>query len=118
MRNLHNTKIPCFNDTAAVEIKHRRKLEKIWQKEITNRNKYLEFYHERRKLYNILYKAEKDYYHTRPGANKYNYENLFRICNSLLGKNKDLPLPPSESNQDLANDFNNFFSEKIWKIRT
>ena len=31
------TKISWFNDAAAVEIKHRRKLEKIWQKDISNK---------------------------------------------------------------------------------
>ena len=34
-------KIPWFSDTAAVEIRYRRKLEKIWQKDITNMDKYL-----------------------------------------------------------------------------
>ena len=34
-------KIPWFNNTAAEEIKHRRKLEKIWQKNITYIDKYL-----------------------------------------------------------------------------
>ena len=110
-------KIPGFNDTANVDIKHRRKLEKIWQKDITNMDKYLEFYHQWIKVYSILYKPEKDFYHTNLNENKCNYKQIFSICNSLLGRNQDLPLSPSESNQDLTNDFKNFFIEKIKQIR-
>ena len=38
-------------------------------------------------------------------------------ANRLLGRYQDLPLSPSESIQDLANDFNNFFIRKIQKIK-
>ena len=36
---------------------------------------------------------------------------------SLLDRGKDLPLPPCESKQQLANEFNEYFIDKIPKIR-
>ena len=42
---------------------------------------------------------------------------MFTICNNLLGRNQDLPLPPGFMNEELAEYFNNFFISKINKIR-
>ena len=46
-----------------------------------------------------------------------NYKQVFSVCDSLLGRGKDLPLPPCESKQQLANEFNECFINKIFKIR-
>ena len=46
-----------------------------------------------------------------------NPKQIFRICNSLLGRKKDSPLPPGFTNQELANNFNSFFITKITNIR-
>ena len=42
---------------------------------------------------------------------------MFSICDNLFGRSQDLPLPPCESNQELADIFNNFFLDKIPRIR-
>ena len=42
---------------------------------------------------------------------------MFNVCGSLLGKGKDLPLPPGFMNQEPANNFNDFFTTKITNIR-
>ena len=39
------------------------------------------------------------------------------MCNTLLGRSQELPLPTCNSNKELANDFNTFFTDKIQKIR-
>ena len=49
--------------------------------------------------------------------NKYNYRNIFGICNNLLGRNHNLPLLTCNSNKELADGFNTFFIDKIQKIR-
>ena len=49
--------------------------------------------------------------------NKNNFKAIFNICNNLLGRNLDLPLPPSDKNKMLAEVFNTFFIDKIAKIR-
>ena len=48
--------------------------------------------------------------------NKTNYKEIFNITNKLLNRNTDLPSPPTDDNQLLANEFNTFFHEKIDKI--
>ena len=61
--------------------------------------------------------AKKDFYKTSLNENKYNYKKIFGICNNLLGRNQDLPLPTYNSNKELANEFNIFFTDKIQEIR-
>ena len=58
-----------------------------------------------------------EFYKTALSDNKYDYIKVFNICNNLLGRNQDLPLQPSNSNKTLADEFNNFFIQKIEKIR-
>ena len=43
---------------------------------------------------------------------------MFKVCNSLLGKGKDLPLPHGFMNQELADNFNDFFTTEITNIRS
>ena len=61
-------------------------------------------------------KAERDFFLLKLAENKNNYKEIFNICNGLLGRNKDLPLPPTDNIQSLANSFNTYFREKIEKI--
>ena len=61
--------------------------------------------------------AEKAYYRDKLMEYKNDYIQEFSVCNSLLGRGKDLPLPPCESKQQLANEFNEYFIDKISKIR-
>ena len=61
--------------------------------------------------------AKKDFYKTSLNENKYNYKKIFGICNTLLGRSQELPLPTCNSNKELANDFNAFFTDKMHKIR-
>ena len=41
---------------------------------------------------------------------------ICNICKDLLGRDKNLPLPPCESNEVIANRFITYFSDKISKI--
>ena len=50
--------------------------------------------------------------------NKGDFKKIFSICNNLLDRNKDLPLPPGKTNQQLADDFNKPFVDKTAKIRS
>ena len=45
------------------------------------------------------------------------YKRIFGLCNYLLGCNKDLVLAQSNSEQELADWFNKFFTNKI-EIKT
>ena len=43
---------------------------------------------------------------------------MFKVCDSLLGRGKELSLPPGFTNQELADNFNDFFITKITNIRS
>ena len=44
-------------------------------------------------------------------------KKLYKIVNNILGTNKEKPLPPSDDKDKLADDFANYFTGKIQKIR-
>ena len=44
-------------------------------------------------------------------------KKLFNIINKLLHKHHEISLPDCESDEELANKFSHFFSDKISRIR-
>ena len=64
----------------------------------------------------LIKAAEHSYYNNLVAKNKGNPKKLFSICNNLLHRNQDLPLPLGYSDGELANHFNNFLITKIAKI--
>ena len=110
-------KLPWFNANLASEIRKRKRLEKVWHKNRTNINNYHQFYAQCRKVSNMLSLAKKDFYKETLNQNKHNYKKIYGICNTLLGRSQELPLPICNSTKELANNFNTFFIDKIQKIR-
>ena len=108
-------KLPWFNENLACKIRKRKWLEKIWHKDRTNINKYHQFYTQHCMVSNMLSLAKKDFYKATLNENKHNYKKILGICNTLLGRSQELPLPTCNSNKELANDFNTFFTDKIQK---
>ena len=80
--------------------------------------KYHDFCCQCRLVSNLLFSAEKKYYLNIFHEHRRNTKQVFKVCNSLLGKSKDLPLPPSYTNQELADNFNGFSTTKITHIRS
>ena len=60
--------------------------------------------------------AECQYYCDLLSQHKTNMKEIFRVCDKLLGRNHDLPLPPGFSEEKLASRFSAFFISKIAKI--
>ena len=106
-----------INATITTEERKRRILEKIWQKNINNNDKYQVFYKQHQTMCNIIDKTEKDFYKKSLHDNKNYFKAIFNICNNLLGRNLDLPLPWGVNNKMLAEEFNAFFTDEIAKIR-
>ena len=50
-------------------------------------------------------------------SSKKDAKKLFKIVNSILGRNDDNRMPPSRSDKQLAEEFASYFLEKIDKIR-
>ena len=59
--------------------------------------------------------AKKDFYKATLNENKHSYKKIFGLCNTLQGRSQELSLPTSNSNKELANDFNTFSQIKYRK---
>ena len=107
--------LPWFNDKITQEIQLRHKKERAWTKDPTEYNLQA-FYYQRRYAANIIKSAQREYYINEIRENRNNFKAVFKITNKLLFRNKQLPLPPTPLIRDLANEFNEFFIDKINKI--
>ena len=105
-----------LNDEVSDAIRLGRRAECKWLLDKNNPDKFLEFYRAQRTTTNILNQAEKNYFCKLVEDNHTNTKKIFAICDKLLGRNQDLPLPPGFMNEELAECFNNFFVSKIIKI--
>ena len=108
--------IPWFNQEIAEAIRHRRHLERVWYRDKSNREALALFHSHCQFVANLLDKAEQKFFLNSIIENSANYKCIYEICNNLLGRSKDTPLPPGKLNKDLAVSFNNYFIEKIAKI--
>ncbi len=66
----------------------------------------------------LLDKSRTDYYSAEIEKCGTDQKALFNLVKSLSGQVTDTPLPPHESIKQLAEDFGNFFVDKIRVIRT
>ena len=88
--------IQWFNISIAKEIRSRLSPERAWIKDKSNSDKYLEFYHEQRKVAYLLQSAEREYDNDLLHYNHGNFKVIFNICDSLLGRKKG-PAPSTKS---------------------
>ena len=65
---------------------------------------------------NLLDDAQRKYYHTQLQNSYHNLKEMFRICDGILGRKQDLPLPPGYTEEEQAERFNKFFITKIMNI--
>ena len=74
------------------------------------------FYNQRRFVANLAKSLEKTYYHSLLHDNQHHYKEIFKLTNQLLFRNIKPPLPPNNSDLQLAMDINKFFCDKINQI--
>ena len=65
---------------------------------------------------NAMRDCKKEHYKSKL-ENSNSCKQLFNICNELLGKNENSPLPNSNSDEELSDRFSHYFTEKIQLIR-
>ena len=65
----------------------------------------------------LIEKAKKNFYKDRLEASSGNQKKLFGCINELLNKSKSTSLPSHTSKKDLADDFSDYFMDKVNKIR-
>ncbi len=107
---------PWMTDEIQKEKRKRRKLEKRMKKTQLEVDKSA-FKVQKNKVNDLLNDGKSEYYKTLIDSNKENPRNLFRSINAALHRKQDTPLPPHSSKAVMANDFSEFFNDKIDKIR-
>ena len=110
------SKIPWFNDSIAKAIRHRHMAEQILANHHSDPMAFNTFYRARYIVSNLMDAAENKFYKDSLANHQGNTKEIFKICDSLLGRNQDLPLPPGFTDKEQATQFNNFFVSKIPKI--
>ena len=107
---------PWFNDDTREARKKCRQLERRWRRNKleVHRQAYI---NERLKLKKMTRQAKKLYYSSKIQETFSDQKKLFGIVNELLHKPKVAVLPSRDSDKELANNFSNFFYQKIDTIR-
>ena len=109
--------LPWLDNNANILKRKLRKAEKILRQNDTSNNRFI--YNELSRVYKKHLRVSK--YHFINGAIREagnNSGKLFNLVFSLIGRNKENPMPPHENGESLAQDFLSFFVGKIDKIRT
>ena len=94
----------------------RRKLEKVWKKNRSeeHRVKYME---QKQVCAEMVLTKQTNHYSKIISEAGNCQKSLFRIANDLLDKTKEKVLPSYSDPEKLANEFNEYFVEKVKKIR-
>ena len=87
------SRIPWFNDSIAMAIRHRHMAEHNWANHHSDPMSFTIFYRARHIVSNLMDAAENRFYKGSSTQHQGNPKEIFKICESLLGKNQDLPLP-------------------------
>ena len=106
---------PWFSDKIRHEIQVQRAKERQWLRNPTDYNLQV-FYNQSHFVSNIIRKAQEDNYHSILENNKSDFKVVCKITNSLLFYNDPSPLPPIKNSKALANEFNQFFKDKVQMI--
>ena len=94
----------------------RRKYERIWRKNKTTEN--MNNYIQQKKLCTEMVINKQSKHYTKLVTDAGNCQKtLFKVANELLDKNSERVLPQHTDSRKLANEFNEFYIEKIQKIR-
>ena len=89
--------------------------EHIWKNNPTEYNLNV-FYQQRKHVANIIKQAQRSFYVEKLLENRTHFKEIFIITNKLLGRNDPSPLPPSEDPARLAQEFSDYFQDKINSI--
>ena len=103
---------PWFTDRIKEEIRIRCMKECMWKNNPTEYNLNA-FYQQRRHVASIIKQVQRSYYISKLQENRTNFKEIFTITNKLLGRIDSSPLPPYENPDSLAQEFSDYFQDKI-----
>ena len=95
----------------------RRKAEKTWNKTQACED-YETFCLLRRKCNELASQKKSDFFKSKFLNHNNSQKGLYQFVDAFLDQTPTLVLPPNESMQTVATDFNNYFTEKIDKIHS
>ena len=108
-------RLPWFSSEIKCAIRTRRKAERKWRRKKSQQD-YRAFKGARNRATFVMNGACCEYYTNLIAENSLNQRNLFRTTQSLLCEPSEESFPKDIAPDDLANDFGNFFMQKIDKI--
>ena len=116
-KNCYKNKKDAWFDSELKELLNKCRIaERRWRKTGLNTNKCK--YNEVQKLYNLTVKLKRKAHHSKSiTLSKDNKRVLFSKLNALLG-NEKVFLPNNEDHSKIANDFAQYFQNKINTIRS
>ena len=113
---LARTTNPCFNNEVRDQKRRMRNQEKKWRKYKLESN-WKAFKSERSKYRQMLREARRVKIAEKVNECDNNVKKLYNLVNHLMGGNLGFSFPDSISDEMLANQFADFFMEKIKRIR-
>ncbi|MCH1596002.1 MAG: reverse transcriptase family protein [Flavobacteriaceae bacterium] len=107
--------VPWFTEEIADAKRDRRKAEQKWRD--SGLTIHRELYMSSRNKVNILITTSKKKYYNQQVQSCKDQKSIFKILNRLLFRNEQPKLPTTFTGEDLTEQFNEFFTTKIKKIR-
>ena len=111
-----NSKPPWMDGEFKEARADRRKKYKKWKRTQVESDKEL-FVHARFSVAQLVVSKKKEYYSRRVANCQNSKSELFSMCKNLLDKPRGLTIPQTSDPSNLANQFNNYFCDKIVNIR-
>ena len=107
---------PWFNDDIKLAKTERRRLERRWRKSKSSVDleRYKVSY---RRVMELCLEAKTAYFKNKINACSGDQKAIFKISDNLLFRKKNNILPTFSDPKELANDFSDFFKQKINKIQ-
>ena len=106
---------PWYNSDLRNARQTKRKAERKWRK--SGLTVHYEIFNQERKKYNFMCRAAKSaFFKKEIEERKGDQANLYRVMNQLMQKSKNTILPSHQDDQELANDFADYFENKIADI--
>lgn len=94
----------------------RRKMFKKWKRSKSDIDRE-NFETKRREVNELSFQKRREYYSKCISESSNSQKELFKFCNSLLDTNQSKHLPDCQDFDQLANQFNDYFVQKITKLR-
>ena len=105
-----------FRDDLKQQKRIVRRREKVFRK-YRLQSCWIAWDRERKRYRKMLFEAKTACYSKQVKDCRGDIKGLYKMVNTLMGTSSDNPLPNHASNKDLAEEFADFFMDKIQKIR-